>query len=285
MKKYSIILAAALLAVSIASCKKDEKNVGFTEPTMKESATKFTVSKTASSVYKGFEATEDGLYIIPTDKGIKTGTYKHTKKAASDLYECEGFGKVEIIDLSRATGFEIVFTPTGQEPVKISATPVETPSATGTTAQTINKIVNTWKVKQTIVTLTGEGLPEALAAAHTEPGFNLPAWKNYIAEVGKYTIDYDFTGYVVKDVTLTEAGTLLIRFEGADPFVAEWELASNGTFSYELAYEQEGNPLINASATGKVTTDEAKGTCDITIDVTVDSKQNYKGKVIIKLGK
>ena len=40
---------------------------------------------------------------------------------------------------------------------------------------------------------------------------------------------------------------------------------------------------MNGKATGKIVPNEKTGTCDLTINVTVDSDKNYKGTVIFKM--
>ncbi len=289
MKKH--IFFAAVLIAALVSCNQEPKNesVGFTEPEQKEDAVRYDVpeeqvqAQTQPKKYLGFEATEAGLYRIPTSDGTLTGNYTKDPKNAKKFL-CEPFGTVEIIE-TRATSWKLVFTPKNENPIETPAEPVDKVEPQNQKVATLlNQIVNTWKVKKTIISISGDDLAKELGVAHSFDGCSLPEIKNYIEKTAKnYTIDFDFTGYVVKDVTITERGTFMIRFEGKDAYDGEWEINEDGTFAYELSYEQEGNPLVNGKATGKIVPDEQKGTCDLTINVKVDSDKNYQGTVIFKL--
>ena len=291
MKKY-LFIAATLLLAGLVSCEKGDKNEnkGFTPPAQKESAVKFTVSEaqveaqTGTVKYLGFEATEAGLYLIHTSTGTRIGKYNIDPKNPKK-FDCEGFGIVEIVALSRATSWKIIFTPKNESPIETPASEVEkvTPK-NDKVAKLLDQIVNTWKIEKTIITISGDDLAKELGVAHGFDGCSLPEIKDYVEGLAKnYKFDFDFTGYVVEDVTISERGTFLIRFKGQEAYNGEWELNEDGTFTYELAYEQEGNPLVNGKATGKIVPNEKTGTCDLTINVTVDSDKNYKGTVIFKM--
>ena len=122
MKKH--IFFAAVLIAALVSCSKDPKNepVGFTEPEQKENAVRFDVSEeqaqtqTLPKKYLGFEATEAGLYRIPTSDGTLTGNYTKDPKNPKKFL-CEPFGTVEIVEVTRATSWKLVFTPKNSDPI------------------------------------------------------------------------------------------------------------------------------------------------------------------------
>lgn len=290
MKYVYTLLSLAMMAFVSVACTETlpsddpDTEATFDAPAHLNEAVKMTVT-TPESIYKSLEMTESGLYIIRTkDDLLMLGDYRFNQPT----YTCQNFGDVEVIEaVTRADKVEtvpsrITIRRTGESPVTVDVTVVKGSSTTD--SGTLDKLCRTWVPQKTIISVTGGSLPASLGVAHAETGCDLPGILSYLAGNG-LELDVDLSGYVVKDVTFTRAGTFLIRFSGADPYEGEYQLNADCFFRYTLDGAQIGNPLINASAEGNVGFEKADGksVCEITLRSQVDADAGYVGKIILRL--
>ena len=269
MKKYLIPIAVATVLSALASCTKDDgkkKNSSFKDPEYTEVAKKFTFE--TSDKLRTADFTESGYAIvIGSDDVLSKALGSNEKVLVSkytfkdDVYTVADLGTFSV------NGNKVSFnfgTTSGELTAKV--TPGNT--ATGD----LKKLARAWKVKTTIVSVSGGTLAKPFGKKYN--GCNLDEIvvdaKNYGVKVTN-----DIKGYNVKNVIFTQAGTVTFIFADAKPYTGDFNL-SNGNFSYSLV--TEGNDLINA--TGKGTAKFVDATCELKIDGSfVNGNDNYTTKL------
>lgn len=285
---FRVFSTLALVAVASVSCSEiapsgNDTDTPFDTPANWKEAVKMLVT-TPNCPYMSLEMCESGLFIIRTHEGVHTGNYRFKHP----VYTCDGFGELEVVETTtRANDPEtvpsrITIRRSGAEPITVTITVVKGSSTVDSAV--LENLCRSWKPEKTIISVSGGDLPPALGVAHALNGCDLPAIQEYLAGNG-LLVDADLTGYVVRDVTFTQAGTFLIRFTGAEPYEGDYALDANSSFRYTFEGAQVGNPLINTQAEGNVTFEKSggKNICEITIHSELDVEAGYKGKIIIRL--
>ena len=133
----------------------------------------------------------------------------------------------------------------------------------------------TWKVTATTLTISDYNV------SYTQDGgCDIPAILKYLeGKIDGFKADKDYTGYVVKDLTLTD-NSIIVRFTGADAFSAPITIGANLGFEYTVEGAQVGNPLFNGTATGNISFDEQNKPLVVVRAVIKDQKEKeYKGSV------
>lgn len=269
---FRILICVAALATmsAVVSCNKDNgekaSDVTFKAPEKKSAAKKFifenksegeTISYddgTVSGDVVSIDNTAEGRSIILIKENVKadddivtvisTFTYtdgKWTIKGVGTISEKEG-GKVE-------------FTAEG------ATTPVEVPAtvAEPMTGATANNLCRLWKIESTTFVAKGgelgsNGVGTTFTGAQAS---SAKAIAEYLAQKGNIEFTEDLTGYDIKTIEVTDAGSLIIEFTGKPSFAADITLKGTD-FDYNIV-AGDGNEVINAEAKGKV---EFAGTAD-----------------------
>lgn len=252
MKLFSKILfvAAAMSAVALVSCNKDNKPSNdepeFKAPEYVETAKKITVNNvvpTATKQVKEIEFTEAGYAIITyvktkaeTEEEVEVLPYTYE----NGEYKVPGFGTIKV-EGNTVT----ITTPTQTINATATVSNTEAPQA-GTTAFNLYR---SWTLYDLKVSVSGGDLPAGVGKLFTYPVTmaNIDKWlKEQKVSVPE---DVVITNYDIVDVSFTNEGTILINFTKAAPFKGDFKL--NGkSFHYDL--NGVGNYVFNGSADGTV---------------------------------
>lgn len=259
MKRFLLSILALAALLPTACNPSTQTPPPFPRPEQADHAVKAEIT-TPGSPYTGVEMTESGIYIIRETDCTHTGKYTFDK--AENRYDCKGFGTVKVVDTRAASTRTLIITRTGQEPLTVDVVFTE-PSARPAFGDWLYR---TWTVEKTVIAASGENVPAGLGIAHAEPGCDLPGIQAYLA-AHEVDIDADLEGYVVRDVTVTAAGTFMIRFTGQDDFVGDYSLQDSGTFHYEFYGAEDGNAIFSATADGSISFDSEYGRCLLAVDI------------------
>ena len=284
MKKVLLLLAAAATAMILFSCEKTKKQpIEYTTPIYQDLAAKYEVATGDQSSFgiRSFETTSAGLYIIEKMDGrVISGKFEKesvNRESHKAVLKLKGYGKVEIEDPLLVKAGEnsatLVFTPEGQSEITVTAEPVPTTSAASEAV--MSDLNRTWKVTATTLTIS-----EYSVSYTQDGGCDIPAILKYLeGKIDGFKADKDYTGYVVKDLTLTD-NSIIVRFTGADAFSAPITIGANLGFEYEVEGKQVGNPLFNGKATGNISFDEQNKPLVVVRAVIKDNAgKEYNGSV------
>ena len=294
MKKYFVMLAAAMLLLPLACNKKNDDGavVDLNKPVpTAEKAVSYTLDlpatppKPEEEIFTEVIRTDDNTLAITAEKnGVKTcysgpcvevNANKWTMKDGADQFE------VEIVEKKASPVYSVTvkhngatYTATATPKVKMTTNPV-----------LLTGIARKFAVKQTTISVQ---LPnnDKLAGAHSEDGCDLPKIAEYMKNTGELEFDYDFTGYVVKTLELDSFGNIVITFTGKPAYKGEFSIDNAGKFAYELDVKDEGdNPIFNGAAEGKISLDIQKGRVLVELAASGVSKkeEEYKAKVQLLL--
>lgn len=211
----------------------------------------------ASTELKSIEFTTDGraLLVEEADKeSVRISEFTFTK-AGNGTYSINGFGTVKV------NGTSLTITPAGSSTVTRSSNV----TVTGSGVRTADKqFFHTWKVSRSIIVVKGGNVN--IGGGKTFNGLNAKEIADYIASQGVTIPDMDIiSGYTVKTITLSPAGTIAIEFTTpANNYLGSFNL-SGKSFSYTMSIGQ-GNSFINVNASG--TAEIKKGKCEIVINGT-----------------
>ena len=303
MKKFFLFTTAIVAALTLASCDKTKKQaIEYETPVYSEIAVKYEIEKTTINdglngikKYNSFEVTETGDYIIVEKDGTKTGKIINLDelkdKGVNDpkTFDCKDFGKVELDIATKAAGDIILtFTPDGETPLSLTATPLET--SENINKKFLQKIVRKWKITDTTISVSGGDLPEALGIAKNFKGCKFSEIKEYVEDKsGKKVNMGDIASYVVDYIQVTGAGTFIVKFTNGESVAADLELntkdENTATLKYEVSGEQEGIAIFNGVANGEIRFDK-QGNCEMEVNANVDVNNDaYKGKVVFMVSK
>ena len=254
-------MAAALF--SLAACNKDngnngsDDNGGLVAPVNAKNAIKINLADNELNL-KSIELTESGKYILafadPVKATIvfryKTGVYT----VNGQTFNLKGYGTAEIHD------DYVVVKPDGYPTsIKVNLSKGDVYPDTGI----YNTLARTWKVDNVRMSVVLNGNTITV----TKNGCDLPAIAAELKQKGVNVNEQLVAGYVVQDVIFTRAKTFAIEFTGKDPYVGQYNLSSNGSFSYD--FQVPGNDIINGSSTGQATFDNETKQMVVTINATV----------------
>ena len=266
------------------SCDKQAKKEPkvYDTPIYQELAAKYEaepVSMAASGI-RGLELTPSGLYVMEKmDGDVKTGVFEKEAFDA-DLHlvriKLKGYGKVEIIDPTKAEGsVTLTFEPEGGAPIIVSAEPV---AKTTDPSPKVGAIVgHSFKVTATELVISKYNISKTF-----EGGCDVPEILKYLEDKLKnqgFKADKDYSGYVVKDVTLTDA-SFIVRFANQKDLTAGISLDKDNKFSYKVSGAQVGNPIFNGEANGSISFDKwNEPIVSISAKITDNSGEEYTGSV------
>lgn len=250
MKKlvYFTVIAAALLAASSCQEKPIDQPEVLPAPANAANAKKLVLSDNALNI-KSIEFTEAGRYLIaflevapvssaPTKAAgdmlsYLTGSYT----VSGNTYKLQGFGSVTIdgngvtVNPDNGTQINTTFSDATQNP--------------GSDIYTT--VARTWKVDNSRITVNADGKNVTV----TKPGCDLPSVAAELVQKGVKINPDRVAGYTVKDVIFTKSKTFAVEFTGQNPFVGEFDLKADNTFSYDFE-GNSGNDFFNASSNGSV---------------------------------
>ena len=282
MKKVLFILAAAATAMILFSCEKTGKKEPkvYETPIYENLAAKYEV-ETATSLISGirsFEVTNAGLYVIEkNDDKIVTGKFeKETIEDGKATLNLHGYGKVTIFDSTITKADEtvsITFQPEVGSPIIVVAEPVA--PTVSASSDVMAKLNRAWKVTATELVIS-----EFKISKTFENGCDIPAILKYLeGKIDGFKADKDYSGYVVKDLSLTE-NSFIVRFTNAEALTAPLQIGANLDFSYKVSGSQIGNPIFNGEANGKVSFDKWNEPV-VTIAAKINDKsgKEYNGSV------
>ncbi len=269
---FRILICVAALATmsAVVSCNKDnggkKEAVVYKAPAQKAAAKKFIFENKVEGetiTYDNGDVYGDIFSIDNTAEGRSIILVKEKTKAPGDIvtvistftytdgkWTIKGVGVIE-----QKTDGSVAYTQEGgSTPVTVDATVVD--PITGATADNLCRL---WKIESTTFVAKGGELGSN-GVGTTFTGKQASSAKeiaDYLAKNGNITITEDLTGYDIKTIEISDAGTLVIEFTGKPSFTADINL--KGTeFTYEMVAGND-NEVINADATGKV---EFAGTAD-----------------------
>ena len=285
MKKVFVILAAAATAMILFSCDKQAKKEPkvYETPIYQELAAKYEAEPASGEVagIRSLELTPSGLYVMEKmDGDVKTGVFE--KEAVdTDLHlvriKLKGYGKVEIIDPTKAEGsVTLTFIPEGETaPIIVSAEPV---AKTTNPSPKVEAIVgHSFKVTATELVISDYKISKTF-----EGGCDVAEILKYLEgklEKQGFKADKDYSGYTVKDVTLTDA-SFIVRFANQKDFTAGISVDKDNKFSYKVSGEQVGNPIFNGEANGSINFDKwNEPIVSISAKISDNSGKEYTGSV------
>ena len=284
MKKVLFILAAAATAMILFSCEKTKKTpIEYSTPIYQDLATKYEVESITSlaSGIRSFETTGTGLYVIEKNDGhVLSGKFEKESvdvNAHKAVLKLKGFGKVAITDpqFVKAEGnlATLKFEPEVGGEIIVVAEAVPTTSAAS--EDVMADLNRSWKVSATELVIS-----EFKVSKTFDGGCDIPAILKYLEKkIDGFKADKDYTGYVVKDLTLTDK-SFIVRFTGADAFSAPLTINANLGFEYTVSGAQAGNPLFNGEAKGKISFDEMnKPVVSIGAVIKDNGGKEYNGSV------
>jgi hypothetical protein len=287
MKKVLVILAAAATAMILFSCDKQQKKEPkvYETPIYTELAAKyeFAPASEALSGIRSLELAPSGLFILEKADGeVKTGSFKELSRKP-EIHSVEvdllGFGKAVIIDPDKelaAKGSNVVaitLTPSGQPAIEIVAEAV--PSTTSASSQVEAILGHSFKVTATELVISDYKISKTF-----EGGCDIPEILKYLeGKIDGFKADKDYSGFKVKDVTLTDV-SFIVRFANQKDFSAGISIDSNNAFSYKVSGEQVGNPIFNGEANGKISFDKWNEPI-VSVSAKINDKSNkeYNGSV------
>ena len=293
MKKILLGIAVVAATLALASCDRTngkKQPISYEAPVYQTLAAKYTVSKSEDAQkVNSFEITAGGLYVVVTPNEVISGTID--KPVISDGRKeipLKGYGNVLILEAKAAENVTLTFTPTGKDPITVDA--VAEDQEVPASDEFMFKLVRTWKVASTTVTVSGGDLPKELGVAMTFPGCSLPEIKEWAEDKGKGKLDMgNVSGYVVEDITFTPS-SFIVRFKDADAIDAALNLGDAGKneakFTYTVSASQLNVPLFNNGVANGVIKFDELGALSVVLEASVDvSNTEYKGKAIFKLEK
>ena len=250
MKKlvYFTAIAAALLAASSCQEKPIDQPEVLPAPANAVNAKKLVLANNDLNI-KSIEFTEAGRYIIAIVEAAPVSSAP--TKAAGDIisyltgsytvngntYNLQGYGSVTV------DGTGVTVAP--NEGSSIETTCTETAQNPQTDFYTT--IARTWKVDNSRISVNANGNNVTV----TKTGCDLPSVAAELNQKGVNINPSRVAGYVVKDVIFTKSKTFAVEFTGNDPFVGEFDLGSDHTFTYNFD-GNSGNDFFNASSSGSV---------------------------------
>ena len=170
-----------------------------------------------------------------------------SKVVSGSSFHVAGVGTFTINDISDGTA-TLSFVPEGGSSITVSfgGTFVNEPYDG-------NDICRDWKVDETIIKVTGDGISSELGMAKSFNGCNIHDISVYLRDKG-VKIDEQSSGYIVKRVVFFENGGFAILFNGEKPFYGPFSLGKSGEFTYDFTAEDasydDGNPILSGKASG-----------------------------------
>ncbi|MBQ9309954.1 MAG: hypothetical protein IJ222_03735 [Bacteroidales bacterium] len=302
MKKFSklFLVLAAACTVSAVSCKKD--NGGSTNGTTDDfsdvvaeyaaqaqkidlpTETDQVITTNDGAKVKTIEFTESGYAIITKLVPVKVRadedvTYEEvvfvtTFTVNGTTYTVDGFGTVTVSTSNGTTTVSVTATSTGGDNAVSES--VEVPAENVTASTSTNDLFKSWKIYVTEVSAKGGSLGNNAVEKKftgTSAG-SLDEIAVWLKDKG-VKFDEQINGYVIESVTLTDAGTFLVKFNKQEPYKGDFKL-SGKNFSYK--FEGEGNSVLNGEANGTVEVKD--GVCTLLLNGTVKNGSDTYTTVI-----
>jgi len=140
-----------------------------------------------------------------------------------------------------------------------------------------------WKIQETWISVTGDGVSADLGIAKRFDGCNINVISKYVRDKG-VNIDVLSDSYNVKKLLLGENGKFAIIFDAEDPYYGDYELSTE-SFSYRFTHYNDDDPIIAASANGKMSLlKNGKGRLELFGTLTEKSGKKYNVSVVFFMG-
>lgn len=293
MKLLKLFTIVAFASALLVACEKNDPKqktqepVPYETPALAEAAAKVVfpasavVTKSGETV-KSIEFTEAGYAIILKEK-VKaddgTNAFVTTYTFEQGIYKIVGFGNVEI----KSGKVTITQVASGEEAPAENYDGNATVTNGSSSSDPFKVYYCAWEIMTTNVKVDGPGIG-------FDKLFNNAAQASDLYEIAKYVnekkkvIDADeFKGYKVESVTLTQEGTIMVKFANDVNYVGTIEGGlKSKTFDYEL--DIEGNFMFSAKAKGTLDFDETTKICTLAVsgDFTYNN-DSYKSTVTLTL--
>ena len=288
MKLFKLFTFVALASVLLVSCDKNEPNkknqepVPYETPAYVEVATKVVFEAATApetkggEVIKSIEFTEAGYAIILKDKvkaddGTNATVTTYTYEAG--VYKVLGFGNVEI-----KSGKVTITQTTGDDAPAADYQG----DATVTTGNSTDKdLYCAWEIMTTNIKVDGPGIGFDKLFNNAAQASDLYEIAKYVNEKKKVIDADDFKGYKVESISVTDAGTIMVKFANGKSYVGDIKLTSK-TFTYKL--DIESNFMFSAEANGKIDLDSETNILTLTVNGTFKyNNDSYTSAVTLTL--
>lgn len=274
MKLFKLFTVAALAGALLVSCTKNDSKkpeqepVPYETPAFAEVAAKVTFPSETSVLTKSGEAiksiefTEAGYAIIlketvKADDGTNVFVTTYTFEAG--VYKVLGFGSVEI------KGGKVTITQVAEgsdAPADEYDGNADVTTGSGSGSSSLKEYFCAWEIMTTNIKVDGPGIGFDKLFKDADQASDLKAIAQYVNEKKKVIDADEFDGYKVESITLTEAGTIMVKFANGVSYVGEFLLQSK-TFTYEL--DIKGNFMFSAKANGTIDFDEETKICTLKV--------------------
>lgn len=302
MKKALFTLFAALLLLAVA-CEKEGGKRLFPDPATKNEAVsikfdrgevlKMNLPDRAKASYPSsaipdtsipveiaaIDLTESSRYVLYITKkanqaapgkfvAVWTGKYTFS----GDTYKLDGFGNISIKNNSRCLVDPLTTKAGGGTAIEIDATIVSF-EASGVEAENLARC---WKVNSTYIKLAGGS--DNVSISKEFNGCDLHEIGSYLKSKGFTLSDSDIadlTGYNLDEIFIIGNGTMIMNFDGPDPYYGTWSVKGE-RFSWGLS---DGNKFISATVTGSVSFPDNRQAV-LLVDANVStSNEKYTGSI------
>ena len=219
-----------------------EDNPDVTNPNGQQDKLNWATISSGSKGIAGFK-----LYDDPVEFNYDI---EETRVSAGTRYHIDHFGVFEITSIGEDGSVTFKFYPEGSsgDPIVLSGTFDSEPYAD-------NDLCRDWTVEKTTIKVVGK----SISAGREFDGCNLKEISSWLRDKG-LNIDEQPESRSITGLTLFENGGFAIFFKGEKPYYGDFTLGSDGSFSYNFTYMEDGDPIIAGSAAGSfVLAKEGKG--------------------------
>ncbi|MBR5925521.1 MAG: hypothetical protein IKZ60_08650 [Bacteroidales bacterium] len=258
MKIFKLFTVVAIASALLVSCNKNNTDKPKQEPVPYEAPAYADVAATVTfeddavvtkggAVVKSIEFTEAGYAIIikeavKSDDGSNVVVTTYTFEQG--VYKILGFGNVEI-----KSGKATITAVADNDNAPSTEGQVNATVTTGSTTGADKSYFCAWEIMTTNIKVDGPGIGFDKLFKDPAVASDLEAIANYVNEKKKVIDADEFKGYKIESVSITQEGSILVKFANGVNYYGDFKLTSK-TFTYEL--DIEGNFMFSAKANGKI---------------------------------
>jgi len=137
-----------------------------------------------------------------------------------------------------------------------------------------------WTVSESWISVTGDGVSSDLGIAKRFEGCDINVISKYVQSKG-VDITVQPATYNVRKILLGENGKFAILFDGESPYYGDYELSTK-SFSYRFTHYNDEDPIIGASANGKLSfLKNGKGRMEIFGIFTAKNGTKYNVSIVL----
>lgn len=262
--KFKILLLLAVTASCLTACYTNKEIPGDIlgyKPVFQETAGIFHFTGESDLPYRALELTESGLFFFypkqnAESQEILTGDYDF----APEGYALEDFGTVRII-AAKVDGYRVIINTEGKE--------YDLPCTM--TKGSVDDLFRTWTVEKTRILLETDSAPIGMDFE----GCRLAQISQFLKDNG-IRLQGDFNRTVL-DITISAAGTLMVRFQDWSCEYATWDSFKGNKLTYSWNDGYNGFYIDN----GMATIDYQDGRCIFTAEADIDGAASVKKVKII----